>query len=172
MNKMLKKSVFFLLLLSSQLAMANCYPQLSMFDNPKLSSKGYGLLVDKESNKMWLDCRLASSSNVDCASDEAKISWYDLELHLAEISKKGLLGYKDWRLPTIKELLNVISRKCYLVDFSERRFVSEIPASYYWVDKPYVLDSKIGFDIRNNHSYTLIGYYPYIKRYVHLVRDQ
>lgn len=154
-----------------QLAIADCPAQLSEFNGSQLTSAGRGLAVDRAAGKMWLDCRLVSANEFDCRADNKKLSWSDLELTLVQINQNGLLGYRDWRMPTIKELLSVVSRDCYVVDWAERRFVSEIPASYYWINKPYVLNSKIGFDVRNNHSYTLIGYYPYMKRYVHLVRD-
>lgn len=119
---------------------------------------------------MWLNCRLESASNTICDSDETKLSWYDLEIELGKISSQGLHGFTDWRLPTIKEILSVVDKDCYVVDVFERRFPS-LPASYYWTNKPYVLNSKIGFDVRNNHAYTVLGYYPHMQRYVHLVRD-
>ncbi|MGH1540716.1 MAG: DUF1566 domain-containing protein [Arenicella sp.] len=154
----------------SPIVHSTCVKKLSDRGSNSLIKKNNAIVIDEKQKKMWLNCRLASAIETICDSDDTKLSWYDLEIELGKIPAQGLHGFSDWRLPTIKEILSVVDKDCYVVDIFERRFPT-LPASYYWTDKPYVLNSTIGFDVRNNHAYTVLGYYPHMQRYVHLVRD-
>lgn len=173
MKKILKIVLFALALSYSHFALSvNCPVMLSDAAGSEFESTGTGILIDEQNKKMWMNCRLTSATEFDCKSEAASMSWYDLDEAMAQIKENGLFGYSDWRIPTVQELLTVVDRKCYVVEYSERRFDPEIPAANFWISKPYVLTSKIGYDVLNNHSYTMFGYYPYINRAVHLVRNK
>lgn len=130
-------------------------------------------VVDAKNKLMWIDC-VWSFNEENC--DDVTVSRYSWSGTLKEIqliNEKEFLGFSNWRLPTVKELLSVVSRKCYVVEQEERRIdLLDIPAAKFWSSQPYVFASPLKEDVINGvQEGSTKSHYRYFNRKVRLVRD-
>ena len=100
---------------------------------------------------------------------KSKLTWQDTSitrdnkmLHSeanAYCKQLTLLGYKDWRLPSLRELQNIVDLKRY--DPSIDRSFEYTGTDNYWSSTPYAddpvrawaIDFKSGGTSHNRHSY-------------------
>ncbi len=73
---------------------------------------GNGAVTDTQTGLMWAKCAEGYSGSAcswDSTRTDSKHKWKEA-LDLANSST--LAGYKDWRLPNIKELRSIVERQC------------------------------------------------------------
>jgi len=100
---------------------------------------GNGTVTDKTSGLMWKKCSEGQTwrkAGNRCEGEAAGYSWDDA-LNNVEImnTRSGTAGFKDWRLPTIKELAT-------LVDYERETPIDlemfpATPALWYWSSTPF-----------------------------------
>ena len=75
---------------------------------------------------MWKKCSEGQSGN-DCSENSAvTYNWKEALEEIYRInSNEGFAGYKDWRLPNIKELHSIIEKQCQSPAINLEVFPSE-----------------------------------------------
>lgn len=112
--------------------------------NPAAQTSRYldhknGTVSDQTHGLMWKKCSEGQSwrqAGNSCDGKAAGISWDDA-LNQVEIlnAGKGFAGFKDWRLPTIKELATLIEYdRPNPIDLS---VFPGTPSLWYWSSTPY-----------------------------------
>lgn len=99
-----------------------------------------GTVTDKSTGLMWKKCSEGQTwdkKGNTCTGTAAGQSWDDA-LNAIEIlnGKGGFAGYKDWRLPTIKELAT-------LVEYDrpnpiDPEMFPATPAAWFWSSTPFI----------------------------------
>ncbi len=104
-----------------------------------------GAIADLATGLLWKKCPENTSyeeSTNSCLDSGGTFIWRDA-LHWTELVNQGAfenLGYRDWRIPNIKELNSIVAWKCYDPTINRRVFPSD--SSYkYWSST-----SKVGYD--------------------------
>lgn len=98
-----------------------------------------GTVSDPARGLMWKKCSEGQSrrqAGNSCAGQAAGVSWDDA-LNQVEIlnAGSGFAGYKDWRLPTIKELATLVEYdRPSPIDLS---VFPDTPSLWYWSSTPY-----------------------------------
>lgn len=77
---------------------------------PHYTVNGDGTVTDTKTGLMWKQCPEGISGK-DCATGKAdKFKWqYALDKAKAINDGEGYAGHKDWRVPTIEELMSIIN---------------------------------------------------------------
>lgn len=111
-------------------------------ENERFIRNTDGSVIDKSTGLMW------------GKTFEKEMTFSDAEKACKELN---LGGHKDWRLPTVKELIS-------LVDYEKREpaidkdFFPDTKSSYYWSSTPYVGCSDYGWVVGFSLGY-VNGYY-------------
>lgn len=106
--------------------------------SPYIDNKN-GTVSDKAHGLMWKKCSEGQSwrkAGNSCDGKAAGISWDDA-LNQVEIlnAGSGFAGFKDWRLPTIKELATLVEYdRPSPIDL---RVFPATPSLWYWSSTPY-----------------------------------
>jgi len=71
---------------------------------------GQGTAIDKRTNLMWYRCNVGEFwHGGKCRGSADRFTWQQA-LGIAQEAKAA--GYTDWRLPTVKELKELVEKKC------------------------------------------------------------
>ena len=73
---------------------------------------GDGTVSDSRTGLMWDQCLLGQDTGNQCAGTDARFAWADGLAAVADNNAQGHLGYEDWRMPNIRELLTLVERAC------------------------------------------------------------
>ena len=120
-----------------------------------LSSKIYPLhesvAIDTDTGLMWQRFNLGQVfENGQATGDAQRLNFDDA---LKEASECEHLGFKDWRVPTIKELLSIVDYERFNPAIDTNVFLGAVP-DYYWSSSPvtdvsgngWVVDFYDGYD--------------------------
>ncbi len=130
-----------------------------------------GTVSDTKTGLTWKKCS-EGQSGVDCRMGEAaKYAWQGALQQAQSVNNNGgFAGYKNWRLPNMKELDSIVEKQC--IDPSINLVVfPESQSNAYWSSSPLAVDS-------NNAWYVYFGHGRSLKAYkanfffVRLVRDE
>lgn len=115
------------------------------------------VVVDRFSKLMW-----------QRDDDGIKKTWKEAEKYCKELR---LNGYKDWRLPSIDELVSIVDKKKFSPAIDTKVF--KCKNSYYWssteaVEKGVKVTDARGVLFKNGYN---IRYYKSYKDYVRCVRN-
>ncbi|CAN2039091.1 hypothetical protein GMMP15_1030091 [Candidatus Magnetomoraceae bacterium gMMP-15] len=103
-----------------------------------------GTVFDTKTNLMWEK----SGSNY-------KMSWYKTNDYIKELNQKNFAGYSDWRIPTIKELETLITKK--RIKGYHISPVFNIMSSFYW--------SSVSYAGHTDYAWGVYFYYGYDDNY-------
>ena len=106
---------------------------------------GDGTVTDTKSGLMWKRCLEGLSGN-DCTTGGIgrRYTWQGA-LQVPEVlnAGAGFAGYKDWRLPNIKELHSIIELKCYEPAINLDVFpVPNTGSIDLWSSSPHIQDAS------------------------------
>ena len=115
------------------------------------------VVTDKLSSLMW-----------QRSDDGQKKSWSEAKDYCASLK---LLGHKDWRLPSIDELVSIVDKKKFAPAIDRKAF--ECKNAYYWsateaTDKGAKLTDARGVMFKNGNH---MRYFKDYKDYVRCVRS-
>lgn len=74
-----------------------------------------GTVTDRKTGLMWKKCA-EGQDTLSCAGNAATFTWQNA-LARAQAVNTGLagsnMGYGDWRVPNVKELMSIMEEQCY-----------------------------------------------------------
>jgi hypothetical protein len=116
------------------------------------------VLTDSKTGLMWQD------------NSAAKYTKKDWQGALAFCSELRLAGYDDWRLPNIKELIQILSTKPR--DGGMKKGFKYVGASgYYWSSSADESNEEFAWMMNFKRGYEYINYKTY-ERHIRCVRDK
>lgn len=150
-----------LVMLTSTHVQARCYDNFATSYIDRYIIHTNGTVTDRLTGLMWMRCDVGRrwDSNLGvCSNAEGtpRYTWEDA-LTLTRDIRNGVYdfdgklqptgGYKDWRLPNVKEIASIIQRNCetikaYRIDDS----VFLDPAGVYWSSTPALKPQKTTLD--------------------------
>lgn len=115
-----------------------------------------GTVTDIRTELIWQKCSLGQS-DANCSGGSAQTYTWAGALQAAQQanSNDGLLGHKDWRLPSIAELGTLAEKSCSDPAINASTFPNTQPAKY-WSASP--LSAGDGHAWHVNFSYGSDGY--------------
>jgi hypothetical protein len=127
-----------------------------------------GTVTDKKMKLMWMQCSIGQSGS-DC-SGAGETFTYEHSLQQAKIiNETGFANFKDWHVPTLKELTSMVDLTCGQPVLNTTAFPN-VPKGWFWTSSPH----------NSNVYYAWMVYYEHAKHhtdvkygmnYVRLVRD-
>lgn len=134
----------------------------------KFTVNANGTVTDKKMKLMWMQCSIGQSG-ADC-SGAGETFTYEHSLQQAKnMNETGFADFKDWRVPTLKELTSMVDLTCGQPVLNKVAFPN-VPKGWFWTSSPH----------NSNVYYAWMVYYEHAKHhtdvkygtnYVRLVRD-
>lgn len=91
-----------------------------------------GTVLDKKTGLMWKQCS-EGLSGAQCLGAPIAFTWQGALLRAQAVNASGFAGYKDWRLPNIKELNSITEYQCESPAVNTSVFPNtQYDSSYYW----------------------------------------
>lgn len=95
-----------------------------------------GTVTDQETGLMWRVC-VEGLKGKNCDKGKAlEPSWGGALTYVSSLNGEGFAGYKDWRLPNIRELASLLELQCAHPAINLEIFPSTPPA-HVWSSSPY-----------------------------------
>ncbi|GAB4167388.1 MAG: hypothetical protein Kow0020_00210 [Wenzhouxiangellaceae bacterium] len=71
-----------------------------------------GIVEHRTTGLQWARCALGQQFiDGECVGDADVLTWSEAQQAVADLNRSGALGgYKDWRLPSVDELLSIVER--------------------------------------------------------------
>ncbi len=108
----------------------------------RFTDHGDGTITDIKTGLMWKKCSEGQTGN-DCAGGAiVRYVWKEALQRANGINLSGgFAGYKDWRLPNIKELFSIVSNQCNNPAINLSVFPNT-PSKGYWSSSPHAYQSS------------------------------
>lgn len=101
-------------------------------------------VADQQSGIMWKQCSEGQSEG-GCAGDATAFTWKAALDYVQRFNQRGgYAGYRDWRLPNIKELHSIVEGQCFDPAINISIF-SATPGTNYWTSSPVVTRSDSAY---------------------------
>jgi hypothetical protein len=167
-----------ILLLSPTLNAQTCKPDSIPATTPssRFTISTNSTVTDKQTGLMWKQCSEGQSGTGCAIGGASSYNWQSALQQSQTVNNTGFAGYKDWRLPNVKELRSIVERQCYEPAINAAVFPNT-PSSFYWSSSP--VDGGASSPVANFGGYAWIVYFYYgtgnwynmdIKHSVRLVR--
>jgi hypothetical protein len=133
---------FFATLHTAQAQFCNVHIDASTPDS-QLVDNGNGTVTDSRTRLMWKKC-LEGVSGSYCESGIATAFTWQTALQRPRVinNSSGFAGYRDWRLPNIKELRSIVEEHCYSPAINLTRFPNT-PTNMVWSGSPFALEDMV-----------------------------
>lgn len=103
-----------------------------------------GTVTDQKTGLMWMRCSLGQNwRGNNCTGD---ISTYPWATAIKQAKQVHFAGYKDWRLPSIKELASITELACYAPAINSKVFPNT-QSGFYWSATPHANNSGYAFGV-------------------------
>lgn len=124
----------------------------------KVSDDGT-LIFDQKTGLTWLRCLLGM--HWDGAVCTGPVKTYTWQQALAAAQTSTEAGFRDWRLPNVKELKSLVERACTSPAINTRLLNAD-PAGWVWTSTPdanspesaWFVDFNYGYDVTNFKSFS------------------
>jgi len=95
-----------------------------------------GTVKDRLSGLLWMRCALGQQwRDQRCAFNHLGYSFADARDAVSEINDAGgFAGYRDWRLPDMKELMTIVEQRCEDPAINNNAF-PDTPVTGYWTSQ-------------------------------------
>jgi len=142
LNKLTQGFLLLLMIFSPALGAQDepqvCLPNSISATSPasQFELKG-GLAVDKTSGLMWQRCFLGASGDGCTAGKPNKMNWPEALQYIEKLNQgDGFQGFKDWRMPNIRELGSIAELQCVFPTLNPKVFPNA-PSGRTWSSSPY-----------------------------------
>jgi len=89
-------------------------------------------ITDTETGLMWKKCLEGVKGDACRSGKMLSLTWNDVLRYPQKVNNSGgFAGYMDWRLPTVKELLSIVEKRCLAPAINLEVFQRD-PGSYIW----------------------------------------
>jgi len=105
----------------------------------KFSINNDGTVTDVETKLMWKQCiegMKPDGANGCAGVSNSTYTWQNALIRASNANAAASLGYKDWRLPNVKELQSIAELKCFSPAINLSVFPLTPPFSF-WSSTPY-----------------------------------
>lgn len=131
--------------------------------------KTNGTVLDTQTGRLWKQCSEGQAEG-GCTGSATQYTRQQALERAQSANKASFAGYKDWRVPTIKELAGIMERQCIFPTINLAVFPNT-PNDLFWTSEPYAK-----YTYRAWYSNFAYGYHGYTlnesSRYsVRLVRN-
>ena len=128
-----------------------------------------GTVSDTKTGLTWNKCS-EGQSGVDCRIGTATTyTWQGALQQAQRVNNNGFFaGYKNWRLPSIKELNSIVEEQCSEPSINLAVF-PESQNNVYWSSSPYAEVSSYAWFVNFNFGLSSLNF-KYVKYFVRLVR--
>ena len=160
MNRLIRESsllILILVLVSEPLYAQQC-------DNERTATSpdnhfiinGNGTVKDRVSGLMWMRCALGQQwRDQRCAFNHHGYTFVEAREAVSEFnSAGGFSGYRDWRLPDMKELMTIVELRCEDPAINSHAF-PDASVTGYWSSQrdPDYSDGAMLIHLLNGRSY-------------------
>ena len=113
-----------------------------------------GTVSDTKTGLTWKKCS-EGQSGVDCRIGTATTYTWQGALQQAQSvnNNGGFAGYKNWRLPSIKELSSIVEEQCIEPSINLAVF-PESPSYWYWSSSPFAVSSSFAWFVYFDYGYS------------------
>jgi Protein of unknown function (DUF1566) len=114
----------------------------------RFTTNNNGTVYDKYTGLMWKKCSEGQQwkvSNKTCTAVAGNYSWQQALQLTQKLNVKGFAGYKDWRVPNIKELHMLVERQCYSPAVNLGVFPNTSGTAVDWSTTPLIGDGYIAW---------------------------
>lgn len=130
-----------------------------------------GTILDTNTLLMWEKCSYGQAGNECSEGNAIRFDWKQSLNISPEANNKFFLGFNDWRLPNIKELLSITNLRCAYPSVNYEKFPNT-KSDDYWSSSL----SQAYNDYAYSVNFTVGSFYPggmlkNTKSYVRLVRN-
>lgn len=147
----------------------NCEPATTPdTDDERFAVNDNGTVTDLRTGLMWQRC-LSGLQGSNCSSGEAgAFDRINVEVQARQANENKLLGYSDWRIPTVDELTSIVSSNCRSPAIDLTAFPGT-PSTFVWSIPPNERHSHFSWHVHFNDGKP--GYHYRDRRYkLRLVR--
>ena len=114
MQKLIRYTLVFLVTFSSTAASAFCSDDVAttVDTSAYVIDSDNGLVTEAATGLMWMVCNHGETWQASAARCDGVAKSLNWQQALQASEKTQLAGYDDWRLPNVKELMQIIERSC------------------------------------------------------------
>ena len=113
-----------------------CVAGASTLPLSRFQDNGDGTVTDVESKLMWMRCSSGQQwAGNRCAGAALAYSWGDAQQQADQTSRDGSAFFKDWRVPTLRDLATITDRACKNPRTNLAVFPGT-PAAPFWSSTP------------------------------------
>jgi len=115
---------------------ADCTVAISPTITKFTDGKEVVTVVVDSSSLMWKKC-VEGLAGDKCENGSPKLfTWQKALQRPKEVNESGAANFKDWRLPTLNELLSLVERQCQHPAINPNHFPNT-PSLAHWSQTPY-----------------------------------
>ena len=148
-----------------------CMPDsvLSTAPTDQYQQKNDGTVIDDKNSLMWKRC-LEGKTGQKCEAGELTLlNWGEALLWLGSNLNNGFAGYKDWRLPNIRELNTLAEMQCQSPAINTGVFTNA-PVSHVWSSSPHSFPTDYSWYVDFNNGSSIYDF-RHNNKALWLVRD-
>ncbi len=138
-------------------------PNLLMLDDNRFKLEGEltvskgkikvpnGTLLDTKTGWLWKKCS-EGQSGTGCTGSSLQYTRQQALEKAKSVNNEGFAGYKDWRVPTVKELASIVERQCIRPAINLTLFPNT-PSDIFWTSEPYSDRTRHAWYFNLSHGY-------------------